>query len=464
MVRNTRPNRLRLLRWFVGIGMLAPQPAFSAQPATATVPVHLAVQAGTPLRLYLTKRVLYKQGARVAAKLLVPVWTFDRVTIPAGSIATGSIVQLQPVSKTVRAMAIVRGDFTPLKLAEINFDTIVLPAGRTLRLRTQDSPWLGSIYTEPKKTAKPPRSAPRNTNLAKIKALARQQAQSAANARTRGLFELVHAPNRKQWLEEFLLDKLPYHPQWFPAGARFDAVLDEAIDFGTAAVPETEFAPPDAMPGEEQSATLRLDNSIDSSDARPGDAVNATLDAPLFSNDHRLMFPQSTHFAGKVTLARRAHMFHRGGRLRFTFDRITPPAEFANAFSRESEHTQAQMNAVQQGATAVSVDDEGTAKATESKSRFLRPLVAGLIAAKSMDNDTGKVGSSSAGANTSGRSLGGFSGFGLLGTLVARAPKSVGSAFGFYGLAWSVYSTVVARGKDVAFEKNTPVEIRFSPR
>ena len=41
---------------------------------------------------------------------------------------------------------------------------------------------------------------------------------------------------------------------------------------------------------------------------------------------------------------------------------------------------------------------QGTAKATESKSRFLRPLVAGLIAAKSMDNDTGKVGSSSAGA------------------------------------------------------------------
>jgi hypothetical protein len=110
------------------------------------------------------------------------------------------------------------------------------------------------------------------------------------------------------------------------------------------------------------------------------------------------------------------------------------------------------------------VDGEGTAKATESKARLLRPIIAGLVAAKSLDNDAGKQSSSgtnAAGANTSGRSLGGFSGFGLLGIAAARGPRNIGSALGFYGLAWSVYSNLVARGREVTFEKNTAMAIRF---
>jgi hypothetical protein len=80
-----------------------------------------------------------------------------------------------------------------------------------------------------------------------------------------------------------------------------------------------------------------------------------------------------------------------------------------------------------------------------------------------MDNDTGKA-QASAGANYSGRTLGGFSGFGLFGSLVALAPKPVGSVLGVYGLAWSVYSTVVSRGQEVTFPKNTAIEINFGAR
>jgi hypothetical protein len=89
-------------------------------------------------------------------------------------------------------------------------------------------------------------------------------------------------------------------------------------------------------------------------------------------------------------------------------------------------------------------------------------VIAGLVAAKSLDDDAGKQhASAGANANYSGRTLGGFSGFGLFGSLVSMGPKPIGAALGYYGLAWSAYSTVVSRGREVVFEKNSPMTIRF---
>jgi hypothetical protein len=112
---------------------------------------------------------------------------------------------------------------------------------------------------------------------------------------------------------------------------------------------------------------------------------------------------------------------------------------------------------------AVKVDSEGTATATESKTRLLRPAIAALVAVKTLDQDAGKQTASGSGSsNLGGRSLGGFSGFGLLGMIAAHyEPPAVAQALGFYGLAWSVYSTVISRGNDVIFEKNAAVAIRF---
>ena len=62
------------------------------------------------------------------------------------------------------------------------------------------------------------------------------------------------------------------------------------------------------------------------------------------------------------------------------------------------------------------------------------------------------------------RTLGGGLGFGLLGTIAAQSSRTVGAAFGYYGLAWSVFSTVVARGPEVQFDKNAVVDISFNTR
>ena len=52
----------------------------------------------------------------------------------------------------------------------------------------------------------------------------------------------------------------------------------------------------------------------------------------------------------------------------------------------------------------------------------------------------------------------------MLGAAVAQSSRYVGMAFGYYGLAWSVYSNVIARGGEVQFDKNAVMDIKFGAR
>src|SRR5690348_13346105 len=56
----------------------------AAPPEAGQIPV--SIPAGVPLRLYLTRRVPKKPGALVEAKVLEPVYAFDRQVIPAGAV------------------------------------------------------------------------------------------------------------------------------------------------------------------------------------------------------------------------------------------------------------------------------------------------------------------------------------------------------------------------------------------
>src|SRR5258708_14222804 len=102
-------------------------PAGSDDEATS---VSLSVPSGAPLRLYLTKRVSKRLGEPVEGKVLEPVFAFDREVVPAGAAVTGKVSQVQPVSKWQRFRAIVNGDFTPLRSASVEFDSVTLPDGK----------------------------------------------------------------------------------------------------------------------------------------------------------------------------------------------------------------------------------------------------------------------------------------------------------------------------------------------
>src|SRR5205807_4718905 len=85
----------------------------------------------------------------VHAKLIEPVFAFDRVVLPAGSEVSGNVVRLDPVGKMQRTKAVLGGDFTPLHVAEVQFTDIALPDGRHFALATAETPGLASIYSPP---------------------------------------------------------------------------------------------------------------------------------------------------------------------------------------------------------------------------------------------------------------------------------------------------------------------------
>lgn len=47
---------------------------------------------------------------------------------------------------------------------------------------------------------------------------------------------------------------------------------------------------------------------------------------------------------------------------------------------------------------------------------------------------------------------------------IAPTSPYVGMAFGYYGLASSVYSSMIGRGAEVEFEKNAMMEMKFGTR
>src|SRR5260370_550492 len=119
------------------------------------------------------------------------------------------------------------------------------------------------------------------------------------------------------------------------------------------------------------------------------------------------------------------------------------------------------------GPAPLKVDSEGGVQAKEWKTRFIAPLISLVLASRAADNDAGRehgAASSGADGNIAGRTLGGGSGFGLLGAAISQSSRYVGMAFGYYGLAWSVHSNVIAKGGEVQFENNAMMDIRFGAR
>lgn len=106
-------------------------------------------------------------------------------------------------------------------------------------------------------------------------------------------------------------------------------------------------------------------------------------------------------------------------------------------------------------------------QAKESKTRFLAAAAAVMLSRRTGDNDpernqSGQIAGQN--QNVAGRTAGGGFGFGLLGAAIAQISRYVGTAFGFYRMAWSLYSTLIARGAEVQFGKNAIVDIRFDTR
>lgn len=464
-----------------GLGLIL-IPVFAAA-AGEQRQVPLEVPAGIPLRLYLSQRLHKKMGAPVEAKVLEPVYAFDRQVIPAGSVVRGQVTLVKPVSKGVRVRAMLNGDFTPLHTAGVTFTTLVLPDGQEIPLRTAENFGLNSIVSD-RPAKKQGAASGQNTG---VLGTGKQKAEDAIHAqidRAKSIPQMIRMPDKKEKAEDYLMAKLPYHPQYLRKGTRFDAELLEPLGFGsepvTAALAQTGTQPPP-----DSVAHARLVTPLDSASAKPGENVEAVLAEPVFGADHKLVLPEGTRLEGTVVAARRARWFHRSGQLRFNFKEMQLPDDVAQLLeatraaasvpvaprsAQESlkVRTEANLQAAEsQGKTPLKVDREGGVQARKSKTRFLGAAVAAMVARSAGDNDPIRnqahqvVGQSQ---NVGGRTIGGGFGFGLLGVGISQSSRWVGTAFGYYGMAWSLFSTLIARGSEVQFGKDAMIDIRFDTR
>lgn len=238
--------------------------------------ISLSVPSGAPLRLYLTRRIPKRLGAPVEAKVLEPVFAFDREVIPGGTVARGEVSRVQLVGKWQRARAMMNGDFTPLRRAEVKFTLLTLPDGRKIAAQTAETAGLNSIYTEPstkkKKQKQKPRPQDRNGGiLGTVKQTAKDRIRGAINARSRGVFDTVRGPNKKEKLIDFLWSKLPYHPQYVRRGTRFDAPLENPLQFGFETIRQGDLAELGSQPRPDSVARVRLLTALDSASAKPGE-------------------------------------------------------------------------------------------------------------------------------------------------------------------------------------------------
>jgi len=110
----------------------------------------------------------------------------------------------------------------------------------------------------------------------------------------------------------------------------------------------------------------------------------------------------------------------------------------------------------------MNLDEEGGARTTDSKTRYLSTGLAVLLAAAAAHPD-GEHGTTDAAGDPGVRTAAGGSGFRLTGALLSLAVKStpVSIAFGAYGASASIYANFLSRGHDVVLPKDTPLEIGF---
>jgi hypothetical protein len=193
--------------------------------STTSDTVPLTVQPGVPLHVVLEKPVPIKHaGVPVEAHVVDPVFVFDHLVIPAGSQVLGHVTRVEGVSRKQRALALANGNFTPIRTAHVDFDTLVLKDGTRFALHTvvtQGAPNMVHLVAGEQGKKKKGRVSH-----------AVEQARQGAKAREQETVKEITAPGKMQRLKARLWAEFPYHKPKLAAGTHFTAELKTQLDLG----------------------------------------------------------------------------------------------------------------------------------------------------------------------------------------------------------------------------------------
>jgi hypothetical protein len=410
--------------------------------------IQLVVEVGRALRVALDKRITVKRvGQPVTGRLVEAVYAHDRVVLPAGTVVKGHIEKVEHASKGTRVRMILSGDFTPPRRAILQFDMLELADGRAIPIQTSATEGTERVVL---------RVADAST---KTKASATSRAREKVVQEAKQTASIVTAPDKKERLKVAAIRALPYHPLLVAKGTTYSARVLSRLDFGSATAVTR--AQAGAAPAPESILRAQLTTALGSATSRRGTRIDAVLTQPVFAEDGGLILPEGTRLMGEVTFSKRARRFHRQGQLRFLFETVQtpdrPPADFL-----------ASLYAVESGqGDRVSIDEEGGARSNGSKARFAAPALAALAVIGAthgrLDYDTDGAGPEMQYGGASSGALGGFLGLGLVGVGVNQLGRYVTVTTAAFGLARTVYSTVFAKGRDIAFPMDTPIQVQLAP-
>ncbi len=453
-------------------------PSYSEEDAAPPASVFFAkiplmLPNGTPLRIALDQRTRVDHpGEMVHGKVVETVYAFDQPVIPAGSVVSGRIIGINPVSGVKRTLAYANGDFSPFHKYEVTFEMLTLPDGRQFPIKTTVSSGAAEVVhlvSNPDKE-KQKSAAGRAADNAKQEAKGKIQ---EAKDQVHESWQKMTAPGRTHRFKQYLLSQSPYRRQYLEPGARFVADLDAPLDFGETTRSGQQLAVVGGAPVPDSTLKARLVAEVSSATATRGTEVTAILTEPLYSPAHQLILPANSRLVGRVLQAKPAHKLHHNGELRVVFERIETSEEAVQALSQmqaQAEQIQASSQAMIGNLEGLEVarsahmklDEEGGARTTDSKTRYLSTGLAVLLAAAASHSD-GEHGTTDAAGDPGVRTAAGGSGFRLTGALLSLVVKStpVSMAFGAYGASASIYSNFLSRGHDVVLPKDTPLEIGF---
>jgi hypothetical protein len=422
----------------------------------APTKIELKISAGTPLRIAIDQRTrISREGELVHGRVVDTVYAFDHPVIPAGTLAVGHVTKIGPVTGARRALAYANGNFSPFHQYAVSFETLTLPDGKQLAIKTEVSPGAAQVVhlVSHPEVEKQKDAAERATDRAKKET---ENKIKEAKGEAHDAWEKLTAPGKLQRLKQLLVSQLPYRRQYMEPGTRFNASLTEPLDFGEEARTKEELAAIGSAPLPGSLLHARLVAEVSSETAGRGSLVAAVLTEPLYSPDHKLMLPADSRLIGEVLQAKPARRLHHNGELRVIFERIETPEGMTQGMQGSLEGMEVDR------AAHMKMDEEGGAHATDSNTRYLSTGLTILLAAAASHPDA-EHGTTDAAGDPGVRTAAGGSGFRLAGAVISLAAKStpVSMVFAAYGASSSVYANFLSRGHEVVLPKDTPLEIGF---
>ena len=451
--------------------VLSTRPAEPVAPSPDAVPfpaptlpelsnfIPLTVPAGTPLKVALDQEVrIQKVGQPVHGKVVEPVYSFDKIVVPAGSEVNGKIASIDGLSKIRRTTAAMNANFSPDRQIHVEFDELILADGRHLPLHTIVSPASqGILQFIPANTKENTGAAAEAKNAASRKiSEVRQEARRQWDAAKQQLRQ----PGKMHRLKRLGMAELPVHPQYMDAGTSFNADLQMPLDFGTEPLRADALSAIGNPPPSGSIVHALLVTPLSSATAKKGEPVEAVISQPLVVSN-RLFLPQGSHIKGSVLQVRAARRMNRNGQLRIVFHQVVPPDGIQQKVEASLEGVE-----VAKG-EHLELDAEGGAQVTTPRTRYLTTGIAVALAASSMSPDRdARFHGGDGGGDPGAGAANGASGFKFLGTIVGALARSrvVASGFGVYGAAMSVYSHFLARGRDVVYPKDMSMVIGLGTR